>query len=414
MATIKLTVLKAKALIDGKYKIQISICHKRKTCYIATNVIIEKLSQFKNGQIIKHSEASVLNAKLRNILNTYQDRLYEIKHVNIYDCKQLRDILIEEAPQEGIHTFQSYCKKFINQLEEEKRNSYAILHKANLNYFTEFTRGDMALSDITPTLIGNYDKYLRKYTNMNNTTIDMMLGRTRTVINFAKKEQLVKYDIDPFAFRKIRSSPVRDAAISLMDIKKIIDYKPKYKKYIVARDVFLLSFYLGGMNLVDMLEIDFKGKSNIEYIRTKSKRLSRGENKIIIPIATEAKEIINKWIGRNGKLDFGYKFSYHNFNSFIGRNIRGMAEELEINERVIMYSARKTFAQFASDLGIPDAVIDYCLGHSDKSRGVIRYYTKVRQKQAEIAINRVVDYINSPDKYKDLLDLRLDTMLMKA
>ena len=66
-----------------------------------------------------------------------------------------------------------------------------------------------------------------------------------------------------------------------------------------------------------------------------------------------------------------------------------------------------------SSRGIPDGVIDYCLGHSDKSKGIIRYYTRVKQKQAEIAINRVIDYTNSPEKYTEFLEMRADIMLMK-
>lgn len=40
------------------------------------------------------------------------------------------------------------------------------------------------------------------------------------------------------------------------------------------------------------------------------------------------------------------------------------------------------------------------------SKGIIRYYTKVRQKQAEIAINRVIDYVNNPSKYEEYIDMR--------
>lgn len=94
--------------------------------------------------------------------------------------------------------------------------------------------------------------------------------------------------------------------------------------------------------------------------------------------------------------------------------MKKMRKSLEINSTVCFYSARKTFAQFASELGIPDGVIDYCLGHSDKSRGVIRYYTKVKQKQAEIAINRVIDYVNNPEKYKDYIEMKADIMMMKG
>lgn len=137
-----------------------------------------------------------------------------------------------------------------------------------------------------------------------------------------------------------------------------------------------------------------------------------GEQRIIITIHEDARPIINDWMNRNtGKLDFGYKFTYSNFYRYLTRSLNTLAEELKINQKVVYYSARKTFAQFASELGIPDGVIDYCLGHSDKSKGIIRYY---RQKQAEIAINRVIDYVNNPDKYKDYIEMRADVMMMKG
>ena len=54
------------------------------------------------------------------------------------------------------------------------------------------------------------------------------------------------------------------------------------------------------------------------------------------------------------------------------------------------------------------------LARTDKSRGVIRYYAKVKEKQAEIAINRVIDYVDHPEKYKEFLEMRADIMLMKS
>lgn len=81
---------------------------------------------------------------------------------------------------------------------------------------------------------------------------------------------------------------------------------------------------------------------------------------------------------------------------------------------MMRHSARKSFAQYASEIGIPDGVIDYCLGHSDKSKGVIRYYTKVKQQQADIAISRVIDYVNNPEKYKDYIEMRKDIMMMRG
>lgn len=118
---------------------------------------------------------------------------------------------------------------------------------------------------------------------------------------------------------------------------------------------------------------------------------------------------------KTGKLDFGYKFTtYHNFSQYVTYSLASLAKELNINERVTFYSARKSFAQYASEIGIPDSIIDYCLGHSDGSKGVIRYYTKVRQKQADMAIEKVIDYVNNPEKYKEYIELRQDIMMMRG
>ena len=78
-------------------------------------------------------------------------------------------------------------------------------------------------------------------------------------------------------------------------------------------------------------------------------------------------------------LDLGYSYTYSNLQKYINLCMRELKDRLGIKQTLCFYSARKTFAQFASELGIPDGVIDYCLGHSDKSKGIIRFYTKVKQ-----------------------------------
>lgn len=416
MATLKLTIFKAKVLKDGRHKIRVAVCHKQETCYIVTRFIIDNLSQFKNGQVVKRPDAAVINTKLRNILNEYQEKLDSIKCISMYDCKQLREILVNSAPAgQTAATFQAVAKSYISELIEDGRENYAKLLERNCRYFMEFTKGEFLLSEITPEIINNYDRYLRNNKKVGETTIGMMMSRTRTIINRAIKKQLVRYDVKPFAYYSIKSSPVREVDITVENLTKIKNYTPSEKKFRVARDCFMLSFYLGGINLVDLLEIDFKKKDVIEYVRKKPRNTKQGDQRIIIAIPDEAKSIIKEWMNSNtGKLDFGYKFTYSNFYRYLTRNLNTIAENLNINQKLVFYSARKSFAQFASELGISDGVIDYCLGHSDKSKGIIRYYTKVKQKQAEIAINRVIDYVNNPEKYKDYIEMRADIMMMRG
>ena len=415
MATLKLTIFKAKVLKDGRHKIRIAVCHHQETSYIVTRFIIDNLSQFKSGQVVKRPDASTINMKLRNMLNEYQERMDAIKNIEMYSCAQLKSLLVGQGNVITAPTFQAVANEYIEQLTKSGRGNYAKLLERNCRYFTEFSKGDFLLADINPMIVENYSNFLRHTKGIGETTIGMMMSRTRTIINRGVKQQLVKYDINPFAYYKIKTAPVREVDLSIENIIKIKNYCPDSKKLKVARDLFMLSFYLCGINLADLLQVDFRNVNHVEYVRKKAVNLKQSDQRIVIPIPHAATPIIYRWMNKNtGKLDFGYKFSYSNFYRYLTRSLNNVAAELNIKEKVVYYSARKSFAQFASELGIPDGVIDYCLGHSDKSRGVIRYYTKVREKQAEVAVNRVIDYVEHPDKYKDFLEMRADIMMMRV
>lgn len=412
MATLSLTLFKAKVLKDGSHKIRIAVRHKHETCYIITRFIVEE-NQFKNGQVVKRPDAAFINTKLRLMMNEYQERLDRISNQNLYTCRQLKDILMNSAVAKESSTFQDVCRKYISELEEEGRKSYASLLERNNRYFTEFTKGDILLSDITPVLIEGYSRFLKVKKGVGDTTLGMMMSRTRTIINRGIKRQLVKYDVHPFLNYSISASKVREVDLSIETFNKIRLAHPDERKLRVAHDLFCLSFYLGGINLIDLLQVNFKGTDTLEYVRVKTRNTVVGTRTISFSIPEPAKVIIDRWMNRNtGKLDFGYKFSYPNFSRYLTRSLAALAKELGITEKVVYYSARKSFAQYASEIGIPDGIIDYCLGHSNKSKGVIRYYTKVRQKQADMAISRVIDYVDNPEKYKEYIGMRQDFMMM--
>lgn len=414
MATLSLTLFKAKVLKDGSHKIRIAVRHKHETCYIITRFIVEE-NQFKNGQVVKRPDAAFINTKLRLMMNEYQERLDRISNQNLYTCRQLKDILMNSAVAKESSTFQDVCRKYISELEEEGRKSYASLLERNNRYFTEFTKGDILLSDITPVLIEGYSRFLKVKKGVGDTTLGMMMSRTRTIINRGIKRQLVKYDVHPFLNYSISASKVREVDLSIETFNKIRLAHPEERKLRVAHDLFCLSFYLGGINLIDLLQVNFKGTDTLEYVRVKTRNTVVGTRTISFSIPEPAKVIIGRWMNRNtGRLDFGYKFSYPNFSRYITRSLTTLSKNLGITEKVVYYSARKSFAQYASEIGIPDGIIDYCLGHSDKSKGVIRYYTKVRQKQADMAISRVIDYVDNPEKYKEYIELRSDIMMMRG
>lgn len=414
MATLKLTLFLAKQLKDGRHKIRIAICHKRDTRYIVTNFIIDSVTQFRNGQVVRRPDASIMNRKLRNLLNEYQEKLDAVKHQNLYTCVQLKNMLVNSMMEEDAATFQSVSASYERELSESGSVGYAKMLERNCRYFTEFCRGDILLADITPEMIENYSRFLRVKKGVGDTTNSMMMRNTKTIINRGVKKRVVSYEVHPFVNFQIPTSQVRQVDLPLEVFNRLRLAEPTEKRFRVARDLFCLSFYLGGINLVDLMQIDFRGLDVLEYVRTKSRSTTHGQNVVSFAIPEPAKEIIRRWMNRNtGRLDFGYKFSYSNFSRYLSRLLDSFARSLGITEKVVYYSARKSFAQYASEIGIPDGVIDYCLGHSDKSKGVLRYYTRVRRQQADMAIQRVIEYVNNPELYKEYVELRQDIMMMR-
>lgn len=102
------------------------------------------------------------------------------------------------------------------------------------------------------------------------TTIKIYLTLLKVIINYAKKHNMVKYEIDPFEFCRMPSANIRELDLTIDEVKAIRDMEiPKYNIGVV-RDIFMLSYYLGGINLIDMLDIDFR-KDWIEYYRRKQR-----------------------------------------------------------------------------------------------------------------------------------------------
>ncbi len=391
MATLSLTILKAKQLKDGKHKIRVAVRHHHDTCYIITPYIIDDDSEFRNGRVIKRDDAAYINVKLRTLLNEYQDILYDCKYIQSLSCQEVKDMLIQTRERGIQRTFQEVSKEYIDKLKEDDRGGYAELIERNYRYFTEFTQGDFGLDMITTSVIDNYSRFLSNVKKLGDTTLGMHMSRTRVVINYAKKMQYVKYDVDPFSYYHIHASQEREMDITVEDMRKIISLDNLNKALEVAKDTFLLSYYLGGINLVDMLKINFSNIKQIEYVRTKTRNTKMSDKRISITIQPEASAIIKKYVDKKGYLDFGYQFSFYgNFARYNTRNIKKLGKLIGI-DYLCYYSARKSFVQHGFELGIPLEVLEYTIGQTMKANRPIFNYVRIMRKHADNAIRKILD-----------------------
>lgn len=86
----------------------------------------------------------------------------------------------------------------------------------------------------------------------------------------------VDFRVDPFITAKIPSAKKRETHITIEQLKAIRDAKLTKHNISVVRDIFMLTYYLAGMNLVDMLAYDFRNTTEINYIRKKQETQRKG------------------------------------------------------------------------------------------------------------------------------------------
>ncbi|MCR6506892.1 site-specific integrase [Bacteroides sp. KH569_7] len=388
MTTLKLAVVPAKMLKSGKHKIRIAIGHKQETRYLVTRFNIDDLSQFKDGQVIGIPNASYVNMKLRSILNSYQEALDRIS-TQSYTCAQVVEYL--SNIKQGAAPFSSASTDYIINMEKEGRKSTAELYRRTCRYFNDFIKLDVMLDGITPRTIKEFDVYLKNEKNLNPVTRGTHMAHLKAILNQAVRDKKVSYDTHPFEYYEKPEGNIRELDISVDEVKQIRDSTPKEKSLRMARDLFMLSYYLGGINLIDLMQFNFKNRDTIEYIREKSKNTKKGDKKISFSIPEEAKPIIKEWMGKNGKLNFGYKYTYDNFRKFVTKEIKRLAENIGIESHVVYYSARKSFVQHGFELGISLETLEYCIGQSMKKNRPIFNYVKIMRKHADIAIRKILD-----------------------
>lgn len=387
MAQLNLRILPAKVLKDGKHKIRIMLSHNSAATYIPTDCIIDDMSQFRNGQVKGRPDADRMNVKLRKLLNYYQDIIDNIAYINNYSCVELREILVKKKTHDNAK-FSDAMSAYLDDLKEEERHKSEKLYRLACESFIREC-GDIFLNMITEKDIKTFRRNLEKR-HLSPTTVRIYMTLVKVVIHFAEKRKMCKFEDNPFEDITPPSANVRELDLTIREIKAIRDLEaPKYN-ICVARDIFMLSYYLGGINLVDMLEVDFR-KNYIEYYRQKTKNKKHGESKTAFSIQPEARDIINKYMKKNGKLVFGKYDTFGKAYSVISRKMDELAELAGIRKRVVFYSARKSFVQHGFDLGIALETLEYCIGQSMKTNRPIFNYVRVMRNHADKAMRQIFD-----------------------
>ena len=392
MTTFSIVIVPTKRLANGKHRIRIAVAHQAQTRYIATPFILDSISQLKKGRVVRHENAAQINLCLQRTINEYILILSSIKHANQLTCTQLIHSIQEEERKKYL-TFDVIAKEFLSTLQSESRIKSYKLYKTAISHFNRFLKKehDIPLEQIRPSHIHQYQDFLEKR-ELSSTTVRIYLTLIKVILNYAIKMDYIHYKVHPFAACILPSSRIRNLDLPVDELKSLRDVSLKEQNLLIVRDLFMLTYYLGGINLKDLLDYHFEENNLIlSYIRHKTYRTKHGENEIVFSVQPEAQQIISKYRTDKGFLKFGPYESYNKVYSLIYRYLTRIAREAGITSSISYYSARKSFAQHGYNIGIQIETIEYCIGHSMKSNRPIGNYIRVMRSHADIAMRRIFD-----------------------
>lgn len=248
--------------------------------------------------------------------------------------------------------------------------------------------------DLNRAYLERFERHCRDTMSINS--IAILLRNIRTVFNKAIDDG--KTDFYPFRAFKIKQQETRKRALTVEQLVWILNMEP-LPGYEEARDIFILSFYLIGINLADLLSAKKTSVKNryLNYRRAKTGRLYS------VKIEPEAADLIRKYAGKSHLVNGLERYATENsYLSKINKRLKYLGCPRGKRGKILgegrfpdlsTYWARHTWATIAYEIGVPVDIIGQALGHSDKSHSVTFIYIKENQGKVDEANRRVIDYV---------------------
>lgn len=381
---------------DGSYPVKLYLRNRREIL-ISTNFHANE-DNFKNGEYNKKEpNFRAKNASLRNMLSAVVNemivlessgRLREMEDKALK--KHLESILFYKEEKEEKRNFISYLDEFVSL----KANPGTIrCYTVTRNKILEFDP-DCTFETMDRKWLASFEKWMAQTLKINAYAIH--LRNIRAVFNYAIDEEATT--LYPFRKYHIKKEETKKRSLTVDQLRMLINYEcDEYQvKY---RDLFMLDFYLIGMNIGNLLLLTENNVVNgrIEYYRNKTNKL------ISIEIPVEAKEIIDKYKGKEYLLDVmdvysDYRYFVKRMNTAlkqIGETTRsglgGKKDRKPLFPELSSYWARHTWATLAAELDIPKETISAALSHSTDDTTSI--YIRFNRRKIDEANRKVIDYV---------------------
>ena len=381
MATLLYELGKPK--IDGSRKIAIILSHKGKRKRIPTNITVNGGDISKRGNITSRKVQRIIDDKI----NELTGRLYDLE-MELMDREVDVDWLYSRMlrKKEDVDFF-AFAENWLEKSGIKGRKNYATMLNA-LERFLGVRKLSFSLIDYS--FLDRFCMFLGDHPRAKS----LYLGEIRHLYNEALREYNTQYDkaipASPFEFYKIPKHipQTNNRVISEETLLKVFNFQGT-RRVGMARDCYVLSFCLMGMNSVDMYECRDYRNGTLSYNRMKTKDRRSDNAHIEIKVPSIILSLMKKYKGDSRVFDFYKRYANSsNFNKHINKGLSIVASRLGV-PKFDFYSARHTWASIARNkLGIDKYTIHEALNHASElditDIYIQRDYTNINNANAKV------------------------------
>ena len=419
MLTIKAEIKRSELKVDGTYNVKIRFTLDRKVKRLSTNLFVTQQDLTKS---LKFKEDTSIKREIDRLVLYYREQCLKLQlDQNHYSLDEIIEFLNGEQEKQQTIDFIKFSREWIASATIKGAPNYTTAINALVRFVG---KEELDINLITldfleqfkAFLIGERDARTKKLMQQgkrvtSNRTLSLYLVSIKKLFSEAKRKfnkkdkNLILIPNSPFEDFKIpKQEATRKRAIPADIIKKVWklpykDMKKGYKstcRYNLAKDCFILSFCLIGINSADLYNATKMRGNTIIYNRTKTKARRLDGAKMMVDIPKIVQPLIDKYKDSTGKRLFNFYQFYGDektFNKAINSGLKEIGSILEVDD-LEYYAARHSWATIAlNKVGIDKYIVHAALNHIDDSMKVTDIYIERDFVNENKANAKVVKYV---------------------
>lgn len=359
---------------DGSHTVKLRITHSRKSKYYSLRMQCSKEQWDSSAQRFRKNYPDFRRGN--DLLMVYEkrisDKLFLLERELLpFEWSDVEEAVFGSGSEEKQQSAISFIQDYAKELREDSRIGNARYYEDLIRSLQKFD-SKVLLSDIDSAWLTKWERWMKQTRKMKGTGIYAYHRALRAICNRAIKTKVMPREWYPYEDYGLGhlDKTTRKKAIPEREIKQFeaVAVPDKLKLY---QDLFMFSYYTGGINIADIASLTPENLKNgrIEYYRKKTGKFYS------MAITPRNSAILDRYKGEKycfpilSEIHTSAQSQYNRIKKVSKQINDGVREVATLagldSEDITFYTARHTVATVLKLKGTSVEVIKEYFGHSD-------------------------------------------------